>query len=278
MLVSVLLPIYNASEYLRDCIDSILNQTFTDFELLALDDGSTDDSAAIVKSYDDNRIKLILCEHNFINTLNHGIDISQGGYIARMDADDIMHPQRLAKQVQTMMNDTSIIVCSTWANTFGDDNRQIGGTCGIVLNPLVSFLMGNFVIHPTTMIRKSYLHTHNLKYRPVPYAEDFDLWVNVARAGGFFYIIPETLLKYRVNSKQVTRNHFEEQVNSRIHIQQQTLEYLIKNTVEHKSQLKQLYQLLLQLNDAEIIDADLIFSIFYHIYTNTKTQVSSCIN
>lgn len=90
-LVSIILPIYNAKMYLNECINSILGQTFCNFELLVLDDGSTYDSLQIAESYKDERIKIIRCEHNFIKTLNRGIGESKGKYIARMDADNIMH-------------------------------------------------------------------------------------------------------------------------------------------------------------------------------------------
>ncbi|MDE6365975.1 MAG: glycosyltransferase, partial [Muribaculaceae bacterium] len=101
-IVSVCMPMYNASSYLRECIDSVLEQTFTDFELLIADDGSTDDSVAIVKSYADPRIRLICRQHDYIATLNCLIDEARGKYIARMDADDVMLPSRLQRQVAYM--------------------------------------------------------------------------------------------------------------------------------------------------------------------------------
>ena len=100
-LVSILMPVYNSEKYLREAIKSILNQTFTNFELIIINDGSTDNSLKIIKSFKDNRIKIIKNKGNLglIKTLNKGIDLAQGKYIARMDADDIAMPKRLEKQI-----------------------------------------------------------------------------------------------------------------------------------------------------------------------------------
>ena len=96
--ISVCMPVYNASRYLRDCIDSILSQSFTDFELLIVDDGSTDDSVEIIRSYSDSRIRLIENKHDYIGSLNLLLQEARGKYIARMDADDVMLPNRLETQ------------------------------------------------------------------------------------------------------------------------------------------------------------------------------------
>lgn len=84
------MPVYNASRYLRDCIDSILSQSFTDFELLIVDDGSTDDSVEIIRSYSDSRIRLIENKHDYIGSINLLLQEARGKYIARMDADDVI--------------------------------------------------------------------------------------------------------------------------------------------------------------------------------------------
>lgn len=93
--VSIVMPVYNASATVSSAIKSILAQKFTNWELLALDDGSTDNSTEIISSFNDPRVRLIICEHNFIATLNRGFAEATGKYIARMDADDLMVPERL---------------------------------------------------------------------------------------------------------------------------------------------------------------------------------------
>lgn len=96
--ISVCMSMYNAAPYLRECIDSVLAQTFEDFEFIIVDDGSEDDSAAIVASYADPRIRLIRGGHDYVASLNRSLDEARGRYVARMDADDVMHPERLARQ------------------------------------------------------------------------------------------------------------------------------------------------------------------------------------
>lgn len=107
-LVSVCMPMYNASEYLRECIDSVLAQSFEDFEFLIVDDGSTDDSVSIVRFYADPRIRLIQNNHDYIGSLNILLDEARGKYIARMDADDVMMPERLQVQYDYMEENTDV--------------------------------------------------------------------------------------------------------------------------------------------------------------------------
>ena len=114
--VSVILPVYNAEKFLKEAIDSILNQTFTDFELLLINDGSTDRSEEIIKSYNDKRISYAKNEKNsgLINTLNRGIDLARGEYIARMDGDDIALPERFELQVKHLIKSDAAILATTY--------------------------------------------------------------------------------------------------------------------------------------------------------------------
>ena len=114
--VTVLLSVYNGERYLRESIESILNQTFTDFEFLIINDGSTDDSRRIISSYDDPRIQLIDNEQNIglSQSLNKGLKLARGTYIARQDADDISEPERLAKQVSYMDRNPHIALLGSW--------------------------------------------------------------------------------------------------------------------------------------------------------------------
>ena len=120
--ISVIMPAYNAEKYIREAIDSILAQTYTDFEFIIIDDASTDATASIVESYSDERIRFFRNEHNMgvANTLNRGLDLAVGEYIARMDSDDISLPERFAKQVEFMDTHTDVIVCGSNAIVFGD--------------------------------------------------------------------------------------------------------------------------------------------------------------
>lgn len=206
--ISIVMPVFNAENYLHESIGSILSQTFTDFELIIIDDGSTDSSRDIVKSYPDNRIILIENPHNFIRSLNSGINVSRGKYIARMDADDCMLPHRLEIQYQYMEDNPDIDICGTWMETFGD-RSQIVKTSVKHDDIALHLLKGNSLCHPTVIMRKdalrrckSYPNLYQLKYI---YAEDYKLWVDLIKNGLKFANTPEVLLQYRISQKQASR-------------------------------------------------------------------------
>ncbi len=201
--VTVLMPVYNGEKYLKEAIDSILNQTFTDFEFLIVNDSSIDRSVNIIESYKDSRIHLV---HNKVRrglpiALNRGIDLARGNYIARMDCDDISLPDRLAKQVNFMDTHPQIGVAGTWIEHFGANHAIIK----FATDPEVircSLLFGNYhLAHPTIIMRKAYIKANNLYYNPSlkysQYTEDTELW---NRCCNYFLLsnVPEVLLKYRI--------------------------------------------------------------------------------
>ena len=189
--ISIILPVYNAGKYLKDCIDSVINQSFKDFELLAIDDGCTDNCMKILESYNDNRIRIHHKGHNFIRTLNWGILNAKGKYIARMDADDIMHIDRLRIQYNIMQSDSQIDICSTWVKIFGDipySLKSDQSLMGYIRHPLLFLLRKNFICHPSIMIRKAFLMENGLLYENYAYAEDYKLWIEAAKKNALFYI------------------------------------------------------------------------------------------
>ena len=194
--VSVLMPVYNASSFLKESIDSILSQSFTDFEFLIINDGSTDPSANIIDSYTDYRIKHIKFPVNggITKALNIGLDIAQGEYIARMDADDLALPQRLEKQVMFMDQNPDVGVSGTWVEYFG--KRK-----GVMMAPqnhkeiLWTLLFGSPFFHPSVIMRTKLIR--EIKYpSDFPHAEDYGLWMELVTRTRFANI-PEPLLKYR---------------------------------------------------------------------------------
>ena len=236
--VSILLCAYNAEAYIAEAIESTLAQTYRDFELIIVDDGSTDGTLDIIRSYKDERIKVIEGRHDYIGSLDLGLKHCQGEYIARMDADDIMEPNRIERQVALMDSRPDIAVCTSWAQAFGDVDKTIGNFVeGEVENISTQFLLGNFLIHPTSMLRRSFLIRHRLRYKEYPYAEDFKLWTDIARLGGCFYVIPETLLRYRITQGQVTNAHREEQNATRLLIQQEVIEEKLRHVPSSQKQL-----------------------------------------
>ena len=206
---TVLMPVYNAEKYVGEAIESILNQTFTDFEFLIINDGSTDKSLEVIKSYTDPRIKIINNESNLglSHTLSKGIEHSQGEYIARMDADDISLSVRLEKQIAFMDSHQHIGICGSWIQCFDESGNK-----GIQKYPenhdeLLCFLFFNSCFaHPTVCIRKQVLLESGLTYKQefTP-AEDYYLWselVEVTQGAN----LPLILLKYRSSANQMTKD------------------------------------------------------------------------
>ena len=231
--ISILLPVYNAESTIGATIESIRRQSFEDYELLVIDDGSTDATSQIVRSYTDVRIRYILAEHDYIASLNLGLNQAQGKYLARMDADDIMLHDRLAIQHQILEEEPSITVCSSWYIPFGEEIRGeqvVGITQGLIQSPLLAFLQGNLIAHPTVMLRTSFLRTHDLHYENYPYAEDYKLWVEIAKRGGTFYIESQPLLRYRISPTQVTQRYSEGQRFTAQRIQEELLDTLIERS------------------------------------------------
>lgn len=212
--VTVLMPVYNAAPYLAEAIQSVLQQTFTDFEFLIIDDGSTDESVVVIQKFHDSRIRLI---HNDINqglvaALNKGLGFAQGEYVARMDADDVCLPERLALQVAFMEAHREIGICGTWVEVIGESSGQI--LC-YPTDPDVlkcAHLFGPALAHPTVMIRRELLNKTKLLYDPsYKHAEDFELWVRAAECTSLANI-GKVLLRYRLNSHQVSKLYNEEQI------------------------------------------------------------------
>lgn len=268
-LVSILLPVYNAGIYLQESVESILKQTYTEFELLILDDGSTDGCSDFLNQITDERIHLIKRNHNYIATLNYGISIAHGSYIARMDADDRMFPTRLEEQVAVLEADKNIMICASYMQRMGGEDVYNSGLKGKI-NPFAHILLlGNFIAHPTVMLRTDYLRTHQLKYRPkYIYAEDYKLWSDIACLDGALYIIPKPLLEYRISEGQVSRVHNQQQIETAGRIRNELLNFLIKKKshcyVEH---LKKLFKAYVFLNEDNLLDDKYIFYGYYKIFS-----------
>ena len=182
--VTVLMSVYNGERYLREAVDSVLAQTFTDYEFVIVDDGSTDDTAAILDSYADPRIVRLTNERNIglTESLNRGLSIAQGMYVARMDADDVSLPERFAKQVQFLDEHPDIGVLGTGFEVIDDV-----GTPGVkVLFPtepgLVRWQMFFHccIVHPSVMVRRT-VYERLGGYNPdVRHSEDYELWLRAA--------------------------------------------------------------------------------------------------
>lgn len=209
ILVSVVMPVYNGALYLKEAVDSILSQTHANLELIIVNDGSTDNSEQIIRSYTDERIVYLKNEVNsrICVTLNRGLDIAKGKYIARMDCDDISVPERLQKQVEYMELHPSIGIVGSDIIVFGEnmENRLFlfehdKNICKAGL------LFATCFAHPAVMIRKSLLDEYNFRYDDSYRGlEDFELWYRMSKYTELVNI-PEPLLHYRKHKSQETQN------------------------------------------------------------------------
>jgi len=221
-LVSVLMPVYNAGNYLKDAINSIIEQSFTDFEFIIIDDGSTDESVSIIKSYDDKRIKLIENGENIkiIATLNKGISLARGKYIARMDADDISLPERLEKQIAYMESNPLVGLCGTFIRTIGlEKNYDIHFETSHDKIKFRLFFDTHFP-HPAAVIRSSVVLQNNLQFsNKFIHAEDLEFWNRMAEFTQMA-IIPEILVLKRYHEEQISQKYtsIQEDVTSEIRV------------------------------------------------------------
>lgn len=208
-IVSVVMPVYNGSKYLKEAIDSILNQTFTDFELIVVNDGSTDDSEKIILSYNDQRIRYLKNKQNsgICTTLNKGLNNANGKYIARMDCDDISMPERLAKQVGYLECHPDIGALGTDIITFGEGRAD--KYFNFVHNHYecrAGLLFFTCFAHPTVMLRASIINEYDLRYDDEYRGlEDYELWYRMSEYTEMTNL-PEALIKYRLHKAQLTQN------------------------------------------------------------------------
>lgn len=202
--VTVLMSVYNGEQYLHEAMQSILDQTFDDFEFLIIDDASNDNSAAIINSFNDKRIRYLRNDKNLGLTasLNKGLILSDGLYIARMDADDISKPTRLEKQVDFMKANPEVGLLGTWFEYYPTgrkvksfiEHRDI----------YAQLFIYNAIAHPTAMLRRSVLIDNKCFYNnKFTKAQDYELWsrlIEITKTAN----LPEILLLYRVHEGQVS--------------------------------------------------------------------------
>ena len=246
-LVSVIMSNYNTpEEYLRASIESILEQTYRNFEFIIIDDCSTDDSLSIIESYDDSRIVIIRNEQNLgiTKSLNKGLAVAKGEFIARMDADDVAFRNRFEKQVDFLKANPNFIVCGTGVEIIGDceskhSNKFICRNIPERESFRIHLLFGNYpnIVHPTAMFNHGLLLKNNIRYNErYPLAQDYRMWVSCSEVAECANL-PETLLFYRVHGKAVSTDRKELQKNITIQIMQEQLSKLNLNITDENSDI-----------------------------------------
>jgi len=206
--VSVVMPVYNGVKHIREALDSVLAQTFTDWDCWIINEyGSNDGSAEIVLEYAarDNRFHLVQNEERLglAESLNLGFCLSGGEYIARLDADDLAHPERFVKQVELLDSRPQVGICGTWQHHFGLDTDWVHKPQAAADDCRARLLFNCDLCHSTLMLRRSTVFEHNLFYDNSFYAEDYELWCRAMLVTDIVNI-PEVLGEYRVGDDNIT--------------------------------------------------------------------------
>lgn len=208
------MPVYNAKRYLKEAIESVLNQTYPHFEFIIVDDGSTDRTLDLLRQYEkkDSRIRVISRSNTgIVRALNDGIEAASGDVIARMDADDIALPARFSRQLERMKSESNLVILGT-NFYFIDKSGSIvksGNVPGDHENIVENILKGNggAIIHPTTMIRKDALVKVGGYREEAQFTEDLDLYHRLSHVGRMANL-DEVLFKYRIHFNSVNATRF----------------------------------------------------------------------
>ena len=208
--ISVVMSVYNGGKYLYESVNSILKQTYSDFEFIVIDDGSTDNTNIYLESINDSRFILIHQENKGLTaSLNKAISLSKGEYIARQDADDISLPDRLEKQIKFLENNKDYVLVGSYAYLINEISEQTG----IYKLPLTdteirwTLLFRNPFCHSTVMIRADCLRNKEIKYNEsIKTAQDYEFWSRIVKFGKIANI-DEALVKYRMHADQLCKLH-----------------------------------------------------------------------
>jgi len=230
------MAVYNGEQYLCEAINSILNQIFTDYEFIIIDDGSTDGTLKILKEYakQDKRIRLIrnMCNIGLTCSLNKGLSLARGTYIARQDSDDISLPDRLALQVRFLENHPEIGVVGTWVAFIDKEGRQTGIWRTLSNSALIkwSLLFGNCLAHSSVMMRRSLLEESEVYSPEIIYAQDYKLWIKLSRKTQLTNLSKILYLR-RTHEGMIGVRHYEQQQRTTRMLMQQNIENLIGTKV-----------------------------------------------
>lgn len=205
--ISVLMPVRDGERFVGEAIDSVLAQTFADFELIVVDDASTDGTPAVLDTVADARVRVVRNEtpRGIAGSLNRALDLAGGRFVARADADDVNRPQRFARQLAFLAAHPEVALCGTWIRMFSEGWQRDRRMETDPARMRCALLMYNVLSHPTAMWRRDAFERHGLRYdATLRTAEDYDLW---SRASHRVTLgnVPEVLMHYRVHPAQVGR-------------------------------------------------------------------------
>ena len=256
--ISVVMSVYNGEKYLEEAIKSILNQTYRNFELIIINDGSIDSTDKILDKYQqkDIRIKIIdnITNKGLIYSLNKGFKLAEGEYIARMDADDIAEKNRFEEQIKFLEKNKDIAMCSTYVRIFKDNFKLISKifkTDTDYEKIKSKLLFRNYIAHPTVMIRKEIIDKYNLMYKEEDKGmEDYGLWLYLAK-NEKLVTLPIPLLKYRFLSNSISSK-------------------VLKDTEKYKTTLKTIFNRELKDIFSKLSEKDLNIHIEINLINNLQ--------
>lgn len=279
-LVSIIMPTYNAEETISEALESILCQSYDNFELIILDDNSSDDTVNIIEQYQDKRIFLNISECNMRQAyqMNVGIAKSKGEYIAIMHADDIAHKDKIKMQVDFLNKNLEIGICGTWGRDFNSaENINNGKPWRLPIKPgkcKAQLLFNPCFVHSSVMFRKDIVTFNKLKYKEsLSVAEDYNLWLDFAKVTKLSNI-PFELLFYRKHKNQIS--FIEKDLD--FHVSNKIRERAVKLFLNSKSKLiysflftnetdfsinllKQIFQLIINNKNSKILENRILIKI-----------------
>lgn len=217
-LVTVFIPVYNCETYIADSLESILNQTYKNLEVLLVNDGSTDNSVGVIKKYNDSRIRIVNNEENrgIPYTRNVGLREATGEYLVIMDSDDISLPDRIEKQVKHLEANPSLDVVGSNYIKFNDKSeRKISSSLKTPEEVKAMLLFFSPLSNPSSAVRMKTVRDNNLTYNEEFFvAQDYDFWAQLSKKGNLA-VLPDFLLKYRSGHENITKTSKRDKVEKR---------------------------------------------------------------
>ena len=213
--VSVLLAVHNDARFVAATLRSILDQTFAQFELVVVDDASTDGTADILQRTGDGRVRYFRNEQNLgqVPSLNRGLQSCRGELVARIDGDDVCAPQRLAAQVEHLDEHADVAGCATWTTEIDENDRVIGAVepCGDPDHVRWSLCHTNRLYHPSMMLRRAVLERAGGYDPAYPATEDYELWTRLVAGGARLGVVPRALIRYRRRAGSLSATYADRQ-------------------------------------------------------------------
>jgi glycosyltransferase involved in cell wall biosynthesis len=211
--ISIIMPVWNGEQFLAAAMDSLLAQTFTEFELLVIDDGSTDRTPEILRGCTDPRLRVLRLNHGgIVVALNHGLSQARADWVARLDADDISEPRRLELQWQAVNRNPGVVLCHAAVNCFGAGGTA-AGEARLPRSRSFTALRLCYqcpIVHSTVLFKKVAVLAVGGYLPEERHAEDFSLWGRLLEQGEFIGL-PEKLVRFRVHDQSVSRQNLEVQ-------------------------------------------------------------------